>query len=55
MHMQLVKTLLDSPGDMLTEIRAKFQASVGVRPHLSTICRAVRELGFTRKRVRPFP
>jgi hypothetical protein len=48
----LVKTLLDEPGDMLTEIRRKFNSRTGLKPHISTICQAVRRLGFTRTQVR---
>jgi hypothetical protein len=32
----LVKTLLDEPGDMLTEIRRKFNSRTGLKPHISS-------------------
>ena len=49
--MALIKALLDSPGDVLTEIRKKFSRQTGLRPHISTVCKAVRWLGFSRKQV----
>ena len=43
----LIHAIRDCSGDMLEEIRTKLTASTGLDPDLSTICRAVRELGFT--------
>ena len=43
-------TLLDDKS-MLQEIHSEFCALVGATPHISTICRAMRRLNFTRKKV----
>ena len=51
---RLMNILLDAPGDMLCEIRSKFARSTGVKPDLSTICKAIHRLGFSRKRVRTY-
>lgn len=49
--LKLIQVLLDSPGDYLEEIRAKFQAASGIRAEMSTICRAIKAAGFSRKQV----
>ena len=54
-QLTLIEVLLDSPGDMLSEIRDKFAAKTGVRPHISTICRAIKDVGFTLKKARAAP
>ena len=51
---QLLALLLDSPQDMLVEHYHVFCAESGVDPHISTICRAVRRLQMTRKRLRGY-
>ena len=48
----LVGLLLDSPEDLLKEIRAKFTAATGTRPALCTLCKAIKRAGFTRKKAR---
>jgi hypothetical protein len=47
--MELV-TVLDDEA-MLQEIHAQFCAKTGLDPHVSTICRAMRQLGLTRKKL----
>ena len=37
---------------MLDEIQGKFERKTGLKPHLSTICRAIRSLRYSRKWVR---
>ena len=44
-------TILDDKS-MLTEIHHQFYLSTGTDVHISTICRAMRRLGFTRKKAR---
>ena len=41
---------------MPTEIRKKFSSQTGMRPHISTVCKVVQRLGFSRNQVvwRPF-
>ena len=48
---KLVKILLDSPGDMLSEIRATFSRQTLQRPGLSSLCKAIKKAGFSRKKV----
>ena len=52
---ELVKMLVDSPETMLKEHFRAFCAKTGCLQHISTFCRAVKRLGFTRKRVWPPP
>jgi len=47
----LVQMLVDSPESMLKEHFRVFCAKTGVLCHISTFCRAVKRLGFTRKKV----
>ena len=48
----LVQQLLDSPDATLNEHKAEFESSTGKAIHISTFCRAVWRLGFTRQRVK---
>lgn len=50
--LRLIHQLLDHPEMMLVEHHALFEASSSTTLHISTFCRAVKALGFTRKRVR---
>lgn len=52
---QLVKLLVDEPQNLLKEHHADFVAITGEDSmHISTFCRAVAALGFSRKRLRAF-
>ena len=51
---ELLGILLDSPEDMLKEHHASFCAKTGLEPHISTFCRAVRRLGFSRQQLHGF-
>ena len=46
-----IVTVMDDKS-MLLEIFEQFCKDAGVAPHISTICRAMKRLGFTRKKVR---
>ena len=43
-------TVLDDKS-MLQEIRARYCLASGMEPAMATVCRAMRRLGFTRKKV----
>jgi transposase len=53
MDMKLLEivTVMDDKS-LLLEIFEQFCKDAGVAPHISTICRAMKRLGFTRKKVR---
>ena len=51
-EVELFQLVADSPEASLNEHHAAWQTATGVRVHVSTICRALRTLGFTRKRLR---
>ena len=51
----LLQLLVDSPEDMLQEHFKAFCAQTGCLCHISTFCRAVKRLGYTRKQVSPGP
>ncbi len=50
----LIECVLDSPDDPLEAIAKTFGAQTGVQRSNATICRALRKLGFTRKKLRAF-
>jgi transposase len=47
----LIQQILDAPGLTLSEQKAEFELTTGKTIHISTFCRAVRRLGFTRQKV----
>ena len=47
----LIKLLVDSPESMLKELFADFCRQTGCLMHRSTFCRAVKRVGFSRKKV----
>lgn len=49
----LVDLLLASPEATLQEHHSEFQLTGGITIHISTFCRAVWQLGFTRQKVTP--
>ena len=51
----LLLKLLHCPSATLQEHQANLVLSTGTRVHVSTICRALRELGYTRQRVSRCP
>lgn len=48
----IIETILDAPEATLNEHHATVTCDSGKHMHLSTFCRAVHRLGFTRQRVR---
>ena len=52
--LRLIDMLLNNPEYTLQEHHAQFGAETGCIVHLSTFCRTVHTLGFTRQRVRRF-
>ena len=47
----VLQSMIDTPGIYLTELQQKLNDATGKWIHLSTICRTVHRLGFTRKRL----
>ena len=50
----LIDQLLDSPEFQLVEHHARFTTETGIDIHISTFCKAVRRLGFTRQRLQQY-
>ena len=50
--MQIIEQILDNPEYTLQEHHAEIQIQMGTTFHISTFCRSVHRLGFTRQRVR---
>ena len=51
---ELVDIIIESPWSMLSELLDAFEARTGVRMHLGSLSKIVRQLGISRKRLRSF-
>lgn len=51
-ELELVQIVADSPSSTLNEHHAAWETATGEKVHVSTICRVLRNYGFTRKRLR---
>ena len=49
--LKLLKILHDRPGDTLDEILKRFARRTGEDPHVSSVCRAIHRLDYSRKKV----
>lgn len=50
----LINMLLDAPECMLIEHHKEFEETTGKKVHISTLCRAVWRVGFTRQRLQQY-